>query len=166
MRCCLWCVACQNGKAWPSQSASLLIAGPTQHWRWLITPAFASSGMMTSNTYEVSAKEEKKTALLRRHSTGEHAFFPDKQFRQAQKAASQRNNFGVDDNHVHDGEVRSIAFAWPTCKECGTARASAQRAERRGQPACDCAGASSADNSWLLMLHPQMPTCSSTRVNV
>lgn len=64
----------------------------------------AAYSMMMSNTQEVSAKEEPKKVLLRRHSTGEHAFFPDKTFRDAKRAASQAKNFGVDDNHVHDGE--------------------------------------------------------------
>jgi len=49
-----------------------------------------------------SAKEFKKKTLMRRHSSGDHAFLPSKADRAAIKA-SQRN-FGVDGNHVQDGE--------------------------------------------------------------
>jgi hypothetical protein len=50
-----------------------------------------------------SAQEFRKKTLIRRHSSGDHAFLPSKADRAAIKA-SQRN-FGVDGNHVQDGEV-------------------------------------------------------------
>ena len=46
--------------------------------------------------------EKTKKALVRRHSSGEHAFLPKQSDRQAIKAAQK--NFGVPNNLVQDSE--------------------------------------------------------------
>lgn len=46
--------------------------------------------------------EKPKKALVRRHSSGDHAFLPQRQDRNAIKAAQK--NFGVPQNLVQDGE--------------------------------------------------------------
>ena len=48
------------------------------------------------------AKPKKNTRLLRRHSSGDHAFLPTRTETEAKKTAIKA--FGVDKNHVQDGE--------------------------------------------------------------
>jgi len=64
--------------------------------------AFQSSQPTLVRAQSDAGQKEKKKTMIRRHSSGDHAFLPSKQDRDAKKASQK--NFGVPDSLPQDSE--------------------------------------------------------------